>query len=160
MLAESNTIAPHGGQLVDRRVPEDERQERLREARGLTRFSLDPRALSDLQMIATGVFSPLEGFMLREDYESVVEDMRLASGLAWSMPVTLAAEEEAAKYLKEDSVVALVNSSGEPVATMLLRERYRYDKEREAREVYRTTDKDHPAWLPSTGRATCCSAAR
>src|SRR5438309_1352159 len=79
MLAESNTIAPHGGQLVDRRVSEEERQERLREARGLTRLSLDRRALSDLQMISTGVFSPLEGFMGRDDYESVVEDMHLAS---------------------------------------------------------------------------------
>ena len=59
MLAESSTIAPHGGQLVDRRVSDEERQERLREARRLTRLSLDPRALSDLQMISTGVFSPL-----------------------------------------------------------------------------------------------------
>jgi sulfate adenylyltransferase len=144
MLAQSNAIAPHGGQLVDRRVSDEERHERLREARGLTRLSLDPRALSDLQMISTGVFSPLEGFMERDDYESVLEDMRLASGLAWSMPVTLTAEAEAAKHLKEGSIVALVDSSGEPVATMLLGERYRYDKEREARKVYRTTDKDHP----------------
>ncbi len=145
MLAQSNAIAPHGGQLVDRRVLSDEeRQERLREARRLTRLSLDPRALSDLQMISTGVFSPLEGFMGRDDYESVLEDMRLASGLAWSIPVTLATEAEAAKHLKEGSIVALVDSSGEPVATMLLRERYRYNKEREARKVYRTTDKDHP----------------
>jgi sulfate adenylyltransferase len=144
MLAQSNAIAPHGGQLVDRRVSDEERHERLREARGLTRLSLDPRALSDLQMISTGVFSTLEGFMERDDYESVLEDMRLASGLAWSMPVTLTAEAEAAKHLKEGSIVALVDSSGEPVATMLLGERYRYDKEREAHKVYRTTDKDHP----------------
>ncbi|MBV9454235.1 MAG: sulfate adenylyltransferase [Rubrobacter sp.] len=144
MLAESNIIAPHGGQLVDRRVSGEERQERLREARGLTWLSLDRRALSDLQMISTGVFSPLAGFMGRDDYESVVEDMHLASGLAWSMPVTLATEDEGAKYLKEGSTVALVDSSGEPVGTMLLEERYRYDKECEAREVYRTTDKDHP----------------
>src|SRR5919202_2478772 len=144
MLAQSNAIAPHGGQLVDRRVSDGERQERLREARRLTRLSLDPRALSDLQMSSTGVFSPLEGFMGRDDYESVLEDMRLASGLAWSIPVTLATEAEAAKHLKEGSIVALVDRSGELVATMLLRERYRYDKEREARKVYRTTDKDHP----------------
>jgi sulfate adenylyltransferase len=105
---------------------------------------LDPRALSDLQMISTGVFSPLEGFMGRDDYESVVADMHLTSGLAWSIPVTLAADAEAAKYLKEGSIVALVDSSGEPVGTMLLVERYRYDKEREAHKVYQTTDKDHP----------------
>jgi sulfate adenylyltransferase len=144
MLIESSLIAPHGGHLVDRRAPDENRRELVREALGLPRVHLDARALSDLQMIASGVFSPLEGFMLREDYESVVEDMRLSSGLAWSMPVTLSVEEDNARSLGEDSVVALVDSSGEPVATMFLRERYRYDKEREAREVYRTTDREHP----------------
>src|SRR3712207_4087408 len=70
--------------------------------------------------------------------------MRLSSGLAWSMTITLSAEEETARSLREDSLVALVDGGGEPVATMFLRERYAYDKEREAREVYRTTDQDHP----------------
>ena len=144
MLVESSIVAPHGGHLVDRRAPAESRRELVREALGLPRVHLDARALSDLQMIASGVFSPLEGFMLREDYESVVEDMRLSSGLAWSMPVTLSVEEDNTRSLGEDSLVALVDSSGEPVATMFLRERYRYDKEREAREVYRTTDQDHP----------------
>jgi sulfate adenylyltransferase len=144
MLVESSIIAPHGGHLVDRRAPDENRKELAREALGLPRVHLDARTLSDLQMIASGVFSPLEGFMLREDYESVVEDMRLSSGLPWSMPVTLSVEEYEARSLREDSLVALVDGSGEPVATMFLRERYPYDKEREAREVYRTTDQDHP----------------
>src|ERR687892_2012806 len=95
-------------------------------------------------MISTGVFSPLEGFMLREEYESVVEEMRLPYGLVCSLPVTLATDEETARTLKEGSEVALTHGDGEPVATMLLRERYRYDKEREAQMVYRTTDQDHP----------------
>src|SRR5215211_8454634 len=128
MLAESSTIAPHGGYLVDRRAPEEDRGELVREALELPRVPLDARALSDLQMIASGVFSPLEGFMVREDYESVVENMRLSSGLAWSMPVTLSVEEENARSLREDSLVALVDGGGEPVATMILRDRYSYDK--------------------------------
>jgi sulfate adenylyltransferase len=144
MLTEYEIIAPHGGQLVDRAVPTEERQERLMEAAELPKVSLGPRTISDLQMISTGVFSPLEGFMLREDYESVVEDMRLSDGLAWSLPVTLATDEDTARTLKEGSEVALVNGDGEPIATMLLRERYRYDKEHEARTVYKTTDADHP----------------
>jgi sulfate adenylyltransferase len=144
MLVESSIIAPHGGHLVDRRVPDEDRRELAREALGLPRVHLDTRTLSDLQMIASGVFSPLEGFMLHEDYESVVEDMRLSSGLVWSIPVTLSVDEEAARSLREDSLVALVDSSREPVATMFLRERYSYDKEREAQLVYRTTDRDHP----------------
>jgi sulfate adenylyltransferase len=144
MLTKNNVIAPHGGTLVDRTVPAEERQERLMEAAELPRVSLGPRTISDLQMISTGVFSPLEGFMHKEDYESVVEDMRLTNGLAWSLPVTLAASEDTAHTLREGSEVALIDGDGEPVATMLLQERYRYDKKREARMVYRTTDQDHP----------------
>ena len=144
MLTKNDVIAPHGGSLVDRTVPAEERQERLREAAELPKVFLGPRTISDLQMISTGVFSPLEGFMRKEEYESVVEDMRLTDGLAWSLPVTLASSEDTAHTLREGSEVALVDGDGESVATMLLRERYRYDKEREARMVYRTTDQDHP----------------
>jgi sulfate adenylyltransferase len=143
-LRTERAIAPHGGDLVDRVVPEEERRERSMEASGLPKVSLNARALSDLQMISTGVFSPLEGFMLREEYEGVVEDMRLGCGLAWSLPVTLSTDEEKARELSEGSELALVDGSGEPVATMTLRELYGYDKEREARMVYRTTDADHP----------------
>jgi sulfate adenylyltransferase len=144
MLTEYEIIAPHGGQIVDRAVPTEERGERLREASELPKVSLGSRTISDLQMISTGVFSPLEGFMLREDYESVVEDMRLSDGLPWSLPITLATDQDTARPLKEGSEVVLVDSDGEPIATMLLRERYRYDKEHEARTVYRTTDAEHP----------------
>ena len=129
---------------MDRKVPAEERDERLREAEELAKVPLEPRALSDLQMISTGVFSPVEGFMLQDDYINVVEEMHLSNGLAWSMPITLAVDEEGANSLKEDSMVALVNGDGEPVATMFVRELYWYDKEWEAREVYRTTDEEHP----------------
>src|SRR5918997_1917728 len=117
MLAESNAIAPHGGQLVDLTVPAEERHERLREAAELPKIPLKPRALSDLQMISTGVFSPVEGFMLQEDYTSVVEEMRLSNGLAWSMPVTLAVDEDTAQTLREGSEAALVTGGGEPGGT-------------------------------------------
>jgi sulfate adenylyltransferase len=144
LLHTETQIAPHGGELIDRVVPEEERRERAIEAAELPRVPLGPRTLSDLQMISTGVFSPLEGFMLRDEYESVVEDMRLGSGLAWSLPITLSADEEQANELSEGSEIALVDGAGEPVATMLLREKFGFDKEREARLVYRTTDADHP----------------
>ena len=86
-VTEYTAIEPHGGELVDRRVPEGERAERLQKAEELPKVALGPRALSDLEMISTGVFSPLTGFMGRDDYESVVETMRLANGLAWSLPI-------------------------------------------------------------------------
>src|ERR671918_954639 len=82
---EYTTIAPHGGELVDRRAPEEQREELLSRAEGFARVTLGPRALSDLEMISTGVFSPLPGFMVSEDYESVVETMHLKDGLAWSL---------------------------------------------------------------------------
>jgi sulfate adenylyltransferase len=144
LLKTETQIAPHGGELIKRVVPEEERWERSMEAAELPKVPLSARALSDLQMISTGVFSPLEGFMGRDEYESVVEDMRLGSGLAWSLPVTLSVDEVEADELSEGSEIALVDGTGEPVATMLLREKYGYDKEREARLVYRTTDGDHP----------------
>jgi sulfate adenylyltransferase len=144
LLRTETQIAPHGGDLIDRVVPKEERRERSMEAAGLAKVPLSPRALSDLQMISTGVFSPLEGFMGRDEYEGVVEDMRLKSGLAWSLPVALSVDEEKAGELSEGSEVALVDGTGEPVATMVLEEVYGYDKEREAKLVYRTTDADHP----------------
>ena len=72
---EFKTIEPHGGELVDRMAPEEQRDELLSKADGLTKIVLGPRALSDLEMISTGVFSPLTGFMVSEDYESVIETM-------------------------------------------------------------------------------------
>src|SRR5919199_411771 len=112
MLKKEDSIAPHGGQLVDRTVPAEERDERLREAAELPKVTLGSRTVSDLQMISTGVFSPLEGFMLQEEYESVVEEMRLLDGLVWSLPVTLATDKETARTLNEGSEVALTNGSG------------------------------------------------
>lgn len=141
---EDIAIAPHGGELVDRRAPAEEREERKAEAAGLNRVVLGPRTLSDLEMISTGVFSPLTGFMNREDYESVVTTMHLAGGLVWSMPITLAVGEEEASSISEGDEIALVTGDGAVVATMTVEDRYTYDREREAREVYRTTDGEHP----------------
>src|ERR687898_1119800 len=112
LLQTETQIAPHGGELIDRVVPAEERRERAMEAAELPKVPLSARALSDLQMISTGVFSPLEGFMLRDEYEGVVEDMRLKDGLAWSLPVTVSVDAEQARELSEDSEIALVDGTG------------------------------------------------
>ena len=143
-IIEQGTIAPHGGELVDRRVPAEERDERLGKAAELPRVLLGPRAISDLEMISTGVFSPLKGFLGRDDYESVVETMHLASGPVWSMPITLSASDDEANNVSEGGEVALVDGNDRVVATMLVTDRYGYDKEREAKNVYRTDDGNHP----------------
>ncbi|HET7480492.1 MAG TPA: sulfate adenylyltransferase [Rubrobacteraceae bacterium] len=141
---EYTAIAPHGGELVDRRAPRDEREERKQQAEGFKKVGLGPRTLSDLEMIATGVFSPISGFMVREDYESVVNTMRLSNGLVWSIPVTLSVSEDEASAISDGEEVALTDGDGRVVATMTVEDRYTYDKEHEAREVYRTDDGEHP----------------
>ena len=141
---EYTGIEPHGGELVNRRVPKGEQEERKERAAGLTVVTLNARALSDLEMIATGVFSPLTGFMVQEDYENVVENMRLANGLPWSLPITLSISQSEADSINEGDEIALADGDGRIVATLAVEDLYSYDKEREAREVFRTTDEEHP----------------
>jgi len=141
---EYATIKPHGGSLIDRRVPKEEHAEMLQRAQELPKVTLGPRTLSDLEMISTGVFSPLTGFMDRGDYESVVETMHLANGIVWSMPITLSVNDYEANGYKEGDEIALANGEGRVVAAMIVTDRYSYDKNLEAKEVYRTDDENHP----------------
>jgi sulfate adenylyltransferase len=141
---EYTTIAPHGGELVDRMVPEEQRDELLQRAEGFTKITLGPRALSDLEMISTGVFSPLTGFMVSEDYESVVETMRLKNGLVWSLPITLPVSDEEAEGIRVGEEISLSDATGRILATMIVEDRYSYDKEHEASEVFGTTNAEHP----------------
>ncbi|MFQ5846496.1 MAG: sulfate adenylyltransferase [Candidatus Methylomirabilales bacterium] len=139
-----STIAPHGGRLIDRLVPPDEQAEARRRARGLKSIHLNLRQRSDLDLIGIGGLSPLDGFMGRADYERVVTEMRLANGLPWSIPVTLAVGKGQAALLAVGAELALVDEEGEPRGLLELREKFPYDKKREASEVYRTTDEAHP----------------
>jgi sulfate adenylyltransferase len=100
-------------------------------------------AASDLEMIAVGAFSPLTGFMTRDDYDSVIDSMRLSSGLPWTIPVTLPVDDQVAADLQEGQEIALV--AGEHLmGVMTIAEKYRADRQREAQEVYRTTEEAHP----------------
>jgi sulfate adenylyltransferase len=141
---EHTAIAPHGGELVDRMAPEGQRSELRQGAETLNRVALGPRSLSDLEMISTGVFSPLTGFMVQEDYDSVVETMHLSNGLVWSLPITLSVSEEEAGGISVGEEIALADGTGRVLATMTVEDRYSYDKEREAREVFGTTSAEHP----------------
>ncbi len=140
----AETIAPHGGKLINREVTGDEAAELTEKARSLPTLRLNSRALSDLELLAIGGFSPLKGFMSKKHYKSVVDDMHLSDGLPWSIPITLAATEDEASGFKEDKDIALADESGEPLAILELEEKYGYDKEREAEKVYRTTEEKHP----------------
>ncbi len=144
MSHHPDAIAPHGGQLVNRIATAEQRAEFLDKADFLPRVQLDERAVSDLEMIAIGGFSPLTGFMNQEDYDRVVTQMRLANGLVWSIPITLSVTEEVAASLKEDGLVRLDNPQGEFIGVLQLTQKYHYDKTREAINVYRTDDAQHP----------------
>jgi sulfate adenylyltransferase len=137
-------IAPHGGQLINRIATAAEKAEFLELADKIPRVQLDERAESDLVMIAIGGFSPLKGFMEQADYEKVVEDMRLTSGLPWSVPVTLSVSEEVAEPLKEGNWVRLDDSEGKFIGVLELTQKYHYNKAHEAINVYRTDDHNHP----------------
>ncbi|MBI2940906.1 MAG: sulfate adenylyltransferase, partial [Chloroflexi bacterium] len=139
-----STIAPHGGRLVDRVIPEGEEAAARERAGSLLHIALNARQLADLHMLAVGAFSPLDGFMAQGDYERAIREMRLTSGLVWSIPVTLAVEEAIADRVRPGEEVALDAPDGSLVGLLTVTERYRYDKEAEARLVYRTTDAAHP----------------
>ncbi|BAT56508.1 sulfate adenylyltransferase [Nostoc sp. NIES-3756] len=139
-----DAIAAHGGQLVNRIATPEQREEFLSKAEFLPRVQLDERAVSDLEMIAIGGFSPLTGFMNQEDYDRVVTEMRLANGLAWSIPITLSVSEEQAASLQEGGLVRLDNPRGQYIGVLQLTQKYRYDKTREAINVYRTDEAKHP----------------
>src|SRR5262249_8160670 len=137
-------ISPHGGTLVERLVNEQEAQEWRGRARELPSVPLSARQISDLEMIATGGLSPLTGFMGQRDYQLCVEEMRLANSLPWTIPITLAAGDVEAAALREGQDVALVEPGGDVLAILHLREKFSYDKEEEARRVYRTPDAEPP----------------
>ncbi|MGB5972598.1 MAG: sulfate adenylyltransferase [Nodosilinea sp.] len=144
MTSQKDGIAPHGGTLVYRLATPEQQAQFLGQADALPRVSLDERAFSDLVMVAIGGFSPLIGFMKKADYDPVVTDMRLASGLPWAVPVTLSVSETVAAPLQEGGLVRLDDPSGRFVGVLELEEKYTYDKTREATNVYRTDDEKHP----------------
>jgi sulfate adenylyltransferase len=137
-------IAPHGGELIVNRAGQAECLELQASTKSLPRVVVGSRQLADLEMLAIGAYSPLAGFMAQADYVSVVQDMHLSTGLPWSIPITLAVTSQQAATLREGSHIALVDAEGALQAIMLLQEKYHYDKQLEAREVYRTLDEAHP----------------
>jgi sulfate adenylyltransferase len=136
-------IAPHGGKLVHRAVDSPQADRELREeAKSLRSLPLTGRELNDLALIAIGACSPLAGFMTREDYENVVPTMRLANGLPWSIPVVLGVDREEAPTV--GSRAALYDGEGALRAVMDVEDVFEYDKSKEAQNVYRTEDENHP----------------
>ncbi|MEL6938941.1 MAG: sulfate adenylyltransferase [Cyanobacteria bacterium J06598_1] len=143
-MSDTTTIAAHGGTLINRLASAEQKKEFESKADSLPRVALDARAASDLVMIAIGGFSPLTGFMKEADYNPVVTDMRLASGVPWSVPVTLSVTEDIAEPLEIGQLIRLDDESGRFIGVLELSEKYTYDKKKEAINVYRTEEDAHP----------------
>ncbi|BDG60066.1 sulfate adenylyltransferase [Caldinitratiruptor microaerophilus] len=137
-------VPPHGGTLVDRVLRGDALCAARERVRHLPAVRLDPVRTADLECITTGVFSPLDGFMDRAQYDSVLEHMHLPDGLPWTLPVTLPVPVGLATTLRPGAEVALVGPEGRPLGLMQVREAFSYDPEREARRVFGTCDPAHP----------------
>ncbi len=138
------TIEPHGAKLIDRQIKDGQKEALSELALTLKRVRLNSRQLSDLELIASGAFSPLEGFMGKKDYENVLQNMRLSNGLPWTIPITLSITYEELDAIKNSEEIALEDNSGNVLAVLEVEELFSFDKEREAFQVYATTDTNHP----------------
>jgi sulfate adenylyltransferase len=137
-------IQPHGGKLIDCQLNEQEQQKARTRAFTLPQLTLSIRNLADLECIATGVYSPLNGFVTEAEYFSVVKDMRLTNGLAWSIPVTLQVPESVADLYQLDAEIALTHPNGTILAILTIVSKFKPNQDLEAQKVYQTTDDNHP----------------
>lgn len=141
-------IAPHGGKLINRVLTGAERERALERAESAAsahhKRTLSPVNLSDLELLSIGAFSPLKGFMGKADYLGVVDRMHLSNGLPWSIPITLPVSRELADTYEIGQELALVEPDGHIVGLLELAEKFDYDKEHEAKNVYRTDEDRHP----------------
>ncbi len=135
-------IAPYGGKLIDLVAPPEEVQELREYASRLPSLQISERAVCDLELLASGGFSPLDRFMGQADYQRVLDEMRLASGHVFPIPVTLPVEPGPIIHLDQD--IALRNAKNELLAVMTIEEAYPWDREEAARKVFGTLDVRHP----------------
>ena len=139
---------PHGGKLVNAVATGDELQHLLKKAKQLPKIMIDLEAVITIEMIATGVLSPNDGFMNKEDYESVLTKGRLANGVVWPVPLSFAPIGKTNKAVIKELVigdeVVLVNEEETPIAILKIEDIFAYDKEQRAQHLFGTTDRNHP----------------
>ena len=141
----SHLIAPHGGELVQLQVSEARAAELKAHSREWPSWDLTARQLCDLELLMSGGFSPLSGFMDRADYEGVCHNMRLANGTLWPIPITLDVTEEFAKKLTPGSTsIALRDPEGVMLAVLHVEDVWQPDRKAEAQAVFNSTSSAHP----------------
>ncbi len=135
---------PHGGTLVDLLVGEERNNELKEASREWLSWDLTPRQLCDIELLMNGGFSPLTGFLGKQDYDSVCSDMRLADGTLWPLPITLDVTEELAEKLSPGTPLVLRDPEGLAIAVLHVEEQWRIEREKKAEQVFGTVDRKHP----------------
>ncbi|MEX0692372.1 MAG: bifunctional sulfate adenylyltransferase/adenylylsulfate kinase [Gemmatimonadales bacterium] len=137
-------IAPHGGTLVNLVVPEAQAAKLKDASRDWPSWDLTPRQVCDLELLMNGAFSPLTGFMTEAEYHGVVKDMRLPDGTLFPMPIVLDVTTEVAEATEKTGRLALRDAEGVMLAVLHVASRWTPDKEKEAKHVFGTTNREHP----------------
>ena len=140
----SRLILPHAGKLVNLIVKQERAEEIRRSSRDWPSWDLTPRQLCDLELLTNGGFSPLGGFLCRDDYESVCKKMRLVDGTIWPIPITLDVSEELAKNLDAGTMLALRDLEGVMLAVLKVEDVWQPDVTKEAEQVFGTINPEHP----------------
>ena len=140
-----NLITPHGGTLIDLIVDETRAAELREDSRSYKSWDLTPRQMNDIELLMSGAFSPLTGFLAKSDYESVRDDMRLVDGTLWPMPITLDVTAEFAESVTPGEQIALRDSEGVMLAVITVGDVWQPDLNDEAQKVFGTTNLEHPA---------------
>jgi len=143
-LQSQSLLEPHGGKLVNRILAENKKAEIMNEVKELPQIRVNDELAWEVENIAKGVFSPLEGFLTQNDYLSVLREGRLSNDLPWTIPILLDVSRDAVKDLRENDQVALTGASGKFLASMRLEEIYGFNKDELAQHVFKTNDANHP----------------
>ena len=144
-ITQSHLTPPHGGELVNLLLDPEEAAYLKTQSRDFPSWDLTTRQICDLELLLSGGFSPLRGFMNRADYEGVCHEMKLTNGVLWPMPITLDVTEAFAKTLKPGSSrIALRDSEGVMLAVLHVEDVWQPDRNGEAKAVFGTTSKAHP----------------
>src|SRR3954470_2101921 len=143
--SHGHLVAPHGGELVDLNLDQENAAELKARSKDFPSWDLTSRQIRDLELLLSGGFSPLRGFMNRDEYDHVCQEMRLSNGLVWPIPITLDVPEAVAKSLKPgSSKVALRDSEGVMLAVLYVQDVWQPDRKAEAQSVFGTISTVHP----------------
>jgi len=141
----SDIVKPHGGKLINRLVLEKNREKLTKHAQELFKIELVEELVMDVDKIAIGAYSPIEGFFTQKDFQGVVENMRLADGVPWTLPIILDVSEEIADKIKIGQDVALLESQKDvPFAILHVEDKYEFDKQNTIKKIFGTDNIEHP----------------